>query len=137
MYAERKYPEILRFKDDIVSPDIIVRFMSRWSVKKKISSYVYFISDGEFIKIGVAESIEKRLKQIQTGNPRNLNVLFSIPCRAAGYTYCEYTRKDYALDLERFLHQGFGEYHVQGEWFKIDLLKRINLEEWRAAFNSA
>jgi len=31
---------------------------------------VYFISDGTYTKIGVAVNPEKRLRELQTGNPK-------------------------------------------------------------------
>jgi hypothetical protein len=65
---------------------------------------VYFITDGEFIKIGVAVDPQKRLNGLQTGNPRQLRLLGTVP----GGT-----------SLERGLHACFQARHVHGEWFRL------------------
>jgi len=67
---------------------------------------VYFISDGEYIKIGWTYNLPKRLATLQTSNARRLNVVRSIIC----------------LDPESFelrLHDKFADKLVLGEWFNI------------------
>jgi hypothetical protein len=66
---------------------------------------VYFITDNEYIKIGKANNILKRLRIIQTSNPRNLTVLKVFK---GGYT------------LENNIHSLLKEYHFKREWYKID-----------------
>lgn len=70
---------------------------------------VYFISDGEFIKIGVAASLPNRIKQLQTGNPRKLSAMFIIETE---------TQRE-ALKIENDLHKYFSEKQCVGEWFNI------------------
>jgi hypothetical protein len=65
---------------------------------------VYFITDGEFIKIGKSENPIKRMKKMQTGNARELKML--------GYY------EDYDEELEGYIHKSFSEYRVRGEWFR-------------------
>lgn len=65
---------------------------------------VYFISDGEFIKIGIATNIKSRLCKLQTGNARPLKVVKLIE----GY------RK-----TERIFHNLFKYERLEGEWFDI------------------
>lgn len=36
---------------------------------------VYFISDSNYVKIGKADDINKRLRELQTGNPNKLVVI--------------------------------------------------------------
>lgn len=66
---------------------------------------VYFISDGEFVKIGVASDPEQRIKALQTSTPHPLELL----CTLEG---------DYPL--ERKLHTMFADYRASGEWFKLN-----------------
>ena len=48
---------------------------------RDIKNCVYIISDGSgYLKIGVAASLEKRVKQLQTGNPNELKVIGVIRC---------------------------------------------------------
>lgn len=75
--------------------------VSRW--------FVYFITDGEYIKIGKAKNPEKRLGEIQTGNGRPLELLWKIPCK----------NEKASLALEQRLHVWYGDYQTVGEWFNI------------------
>lgn len=65
---------------------------------------MYFIQgeNGGPIKIGVTDNIDKRLKQMQTGNPEKLILLH--------LTYG-------GRNLEEELHLKFSQYLYRGEWF--------------------
>ncbi len=69
-------------------------------------SFVYFIQQGADgpVKIGIAANPEKRLRQLQSGNPDRLYV------RAIVRT-AEPDR------LEKDLHGRFGQHRMGGEWF--------------------
>ncbi|MFY0312912.1 GIY-YIG nuclease family protein [Leisingera caerulea] len=75
---------------------------------------VYFISieGAEFgpIKIGRAKNIERRKRDLQTGNPNPLLLL--------GYIH-----SGDEIALEKDLHQQFHGRRRQGEWFDIDVLE--------------
>jgi len=70
----------------------------------------YFTGEDEAgyspIKIGVAKNIEKRRRNLQTGNPSELRLLGWIE-----------TAGDFLLEGQ--LHQHFGATRVRGEWFAI------------------
>lgn len=71
--------------------------------------YLYVISEGNstFKKIGLTgEDPNKRVKQLQTGNPRQLYVVRKI--RVSNMKQCE-----------TFLHRMFGRYHIRGEWYNL------------------
>lgn len=72
--------------------------------------YVYFISDGEYLKIGISNDVDKRLKTLQTSNARLLNLVHCI----------EVPNKDYAIWIENTLHGAFPHARAMGEWFRID-----------------
>lgn len=93
----------------------------------RIKSFVYFIGDGEYIKIGQASNPIARLKELQTGNGRELILLLTIPTFACGRY-----GSDQANAIERFLHLAFKEYRLAGEWF--DITKKINISEWNGFF---
>lgn len=85
---------------------------------------VYFISDGEHIKIGYTEqSVSSRLATLQTGNPKRLVVL----CEISG-----------GREFELQLHQKFKALHVRGEWFerKDELLEYIRNKNRDAVFTA-
>lgn len=66
---------------------------------------IYFISDGEFVKIGyTAGEPSKRLKSLQTGHPKSLKLLKSVPGDS---------------ETERECHHALAQYRVSGEWFQL------------------
>lgn len=77
---------------------------------ENINYCVYFISDGEYTKIGIAASLPNRIKQLQTGNPRKLKALYII----------EFETQRQALEIENKLHKYFADRQVSGEWFAIN-----------------
>lgn len=75
--------------------------------------HVYFITDGEYIKIGISNDTRSRLKSLQTANARKLRVAAIVPYGG--------------IELETELHLQFAHLRAKGEWFKIskDLEKYI------------
>lgn len=74
---------------------------------------VYLIGpDTGPVKIGVAGNVALRLQALQTGNWQRLIVHHSVMV-PAGISY----------QIERALHQEFGDRHVRGEWFDIDVVE--------------
>jgi predicted GIY-YIG superfamily endonuclease len=70
---------------------------------------VYFIRDGiGNIKIGVAKDVDKRKAGLQTANPNELEIFYimSVP------------NMEYAVSIEKALHDMFNKERVRGEWFK-------------------
>jgi hypothetical protein len=74
-------------------------------------SNVYFISDGQFIKIGKANNVEKRMKELQIGNPHKLKILKIIKC----------SNEHSAYELERFFHSILHSVNKSGEWFHLSM----------------
>ena len=72
----------------------------------KKGAFIYFITDGNYVKIGVASNIKSRMKILQTGNPNELRVIHS-----------EYS--DFPYDLEKTYHDKYKKYHIRGEWYNI------------------
>lgn len=64
---------------------------------------VYFIRAGDGpVKIGVADDVESRLRELQTGNHQPLHVIRSVPGARAE---------------ERWFHFKFQNQHIHREWF--------------------
>ena len=76
---------------------------------------IYAIGAGEKIKIGRSTNPKARLKSLQTSNPVKLKLLCVIPVENSGK----------AASLEKKLHKECREYHVIGEWFKLDALSIV------------
>lgn len=70
-------------------------------------SYVYFVEAKNLglVKIGFSKDPSKRLKDLQTGSPDELEGLFTFP-----------GTKQKEKELHRKLHR----FRVRGEWFKLD-----------------
>lgn len=80
---------------------------------EKMKPYVYAITDGEAIKIGVARKPHKRLKALSTGNAKKLQLI--------GYF-------DGGFELEHELHKRFQKVRENGEWLHVtqELVEYLN-----------
>lgn len=76
--------------------------------------FVYLLrSTGDYVsyyKIGITRSknIEKRIKQIQTGNHNKV-------------TCVNYFQSKYFTQIEKILHRRFYHLKKEGEWFELDI----------------
>lgn len=89
---------------------------------KKSKSYIYIISDGENIKVGVSKDPDHRIKQLQTGSVNKLELIEK---------YCVPADKVYKL--EKICHTRLqSRYRKRGEWFRKpnvwDLICTIEME---------
>lgn len=78
--------------------------------------YVYFITDGEAIKIGYSTEPKSRLATLQVGSPRQLRILASVPGTE---------------EIEQALHRKFVHLRVpdRREWFRDQRYEIINMIE--------
>lgn len=74
----------------------------------EMASYVYLIwlEGTSCYKVGKADNPAKRLKDLQTGHAGKLHLLTQMACKDA-------------LRKESYLHQKYGQWRVQGEWFSV------------------
>ena len=77
----------------------------------KTNLYVIQAVNGGPIKIGIADSINERVKQLQTGNPYELNVVDFID--------------NVSPSLEARLHKKYKDYRLHGEWFEDCVLPHV------------
>ena len=77
-------------------------------------SYVYFVTDGEFVKIGKASNPYARLMDLQIANARKLDMIALIP----------FADSSDADKMEKVYHLSYKDKKIRGEWF--DALKEIN-----------
>lgn len=89
--------------------DLYERQTRKKTVVKKQPEFgfVYFIGNSEknICKIGFSYSPNKRLKELQTGNPFPLFVFKTV-------------KGD--MQMEKTFHFLYRQYRTQGEWFKIE-----------------
>ena len=82
--------------------------------------YVYFIEDEhDHIKIGMSNSLDRRIDAIQTGNADKLKLYYAFIVR---------NRKD-ALQLEKEMHNLFSKHKIRREWFDAYFIKRYLRQE--------
>jgi hypothetical protein len=83
-----------------------------WTSRLEDPTFIYFIQSGEDgpIKIGFSNRPDRRLPELQTGNPRELILRHVIP----GDT-----------SVERQLHARFEPARIRGEWFGREYLPVI------------
>lgn len=93
--------------------DVVIRRHKavRESKNTDKKQYLYGVSDGEMIKLGMSYNPKSRIKELQTSNPKDLKMVWSY------YTgNCIQT----ARNLEKKLHRRCKKYRVRGEWFSMD-----------------
>jgi hypothetical protein len=80
--------------------------------------WIYVVGFDNYLKIGFAKNVGKRLRTLQVGAPKALDVLLSVRGN---------------MDHERFMHKRFAAHRLNGEWFAAheDILNWI--DEQKAA----
>jgi hypothetical protein len=63
------------------------------------------------VKIGISDDPDRRLRQLQTGYPRELVINHREPVEHAHQ----------ARMFERFIHDQLGHCRLTGEWFSLDV----------------
>ena len=111
-------PECLPFlKNQYKYPyNVVSKLTSMGIYEKPGKTYcVYVIGEfeGEYdlYKIGYSNDAKKRLKSLQTGNPRTLEIVWSVSV----------TDQIQAVKLESDIHTKLASYNVGGEWFNVSI----------------
>lgn len=86
-----------------------------------MKSAVYLISSSGRVKIGYSKNPWKRYRQLCTGCPNPLALVFTFYCHDAP-------------SLERKLHESFSQYRANGEWFNVTA-KQVMQEICRIGFS--
>jgi len=77
--------------------------------------YVYYITDGLRVKVGIAKNVAKRVKALQTGNGGKLEIVHTIP----------FSSRALAFKKEASLHKMYSSYRMHGEWFSLNVLRNL------------
>lgn len=85
-----------------------VRITNKAFLKRVLNyeeQFIYFIRSSEgFVKIGLSNNPEKRLKTLQTASPYKLDLAYKMKGNES---------------LEKYLHLLFAPYRAYGEWFQF------------------
>lgn len=82
----------------------------RLSILSKIKNlhekgkHLYFITCGEYTKIGRADNVEQRLKQLQCNNPYEVKINYVMENQG---------------HLEKMYHEIYKDKHHKDEWYKL------------------
>jgi hypothetical protein len=110
---ERRFDEVFKVKKteevrNLMAQNRIQHYLEEAEKEEMCKKgFVYLIKCGEFYKIGKTTNLEKRIKQLTTGNPYPLVLVNSI----------------YSLDidsLEKSFHSYYRQKRIIGEWFKLN-----------------
>ena len=110
---ERRFDEVFKVKKteevrNLMAQNRIQHYLEEAEKEEMCKEgFVYLIKCGEFYKIGKTTNLEKRIKQLTTGNPYPLILVNSI----------------YSLDidsLEKSFHSYYRQKRIIGEWFKLN-----------------
>lgn len=74
--------------------------------------FVYVITDGRAVKIGVSSDVAARVSGLQSGNPKKLKIMSAVECRS----------RQIATEVEAGTHFWFDQFEgcgLVGEWFKV------------------
>lgn len=71
--------------------------------------YVYLLESAGCYKIGIAENVEKRIRQLQTGNPNKITLKYAYPTKD----------RDEALRIETKFHAILRRFNKSGEWYQM------------------
>ena len=80
---------------------------------------VYFISDGNAVKIGYSKNCLSRIKSHQTSNSSVLKIFFIIDCR---------DDVEYAKFLEKAIHRNWQHKRTTGEWFTLNERELLSIK---------
>ncbi len=81
----------------------------------QVPQKLYVISNSKSqCKIGISVNPVRRLKTLQIGNPYRLKLL-------------DVYRVDDAAKLEKSVHRSMNDFHLRGEWFDFNRLKKPEL----------
>lgn len=101
--------DVLEGSEDVILVDIgsYRGVVPKWiTMDNSRSGYVYFMTDGEYVKIGVTSNIKNRLSQLQTSSSKQVVIIDSMECSDP-------------YGVEACLHHYFREFSVSGEWFDL------------------
>jgi hypothetical protein len=76
-----------------------------------VQKYIYLIFSTEsgYYKIGISKNPNRRIKQLQTGNGEELQLIDKFKTK-------------YYLEVEKCLHGIYGPFRKHGEWFELGLV---------------
>jgi hypothetical protein len=109
----------IRLRAEPGSPEFDRQYADALAGKKPLAaSFIYFMTAGNKVKIGVSRNPRRRLDDLKTGSSRMVSIRYVTPGDRT---------------KEKELHKLFAEHRVNGEWF----LFATAIRDWIAADEAA
>jgi hypothetical protein len=108
-YAQSGQP-----KESFAPYDQPVNFTNNWEKEGTL----YFVRNGQFLKVGITRSVERRIASFKVGNP---NRVFLSAARHIPWAI--------ARQIEKRVHLALWEFHHEGEWFDIKTRDAIRIAD--------
>lgn len=105
--AARGLPTTAKEWDAILTPLGFKRPGHSESRKTHDQRFIYFVQSGEFVKVGIAYDVKRRLVELRAGAPRGLVLRGQRAAPAA-----------FARQIERQAHTALKDFAIGREWFK-------------------
>lgn len=84
-------------------------------MSRQTSTHLYIVSCNNRLKIGVTNNIDRRIKQLQTGNPDEILLEFI-------------EERHKPTKAESFIHRHFRRNCVSGEWFEGISVRDVRIQ---------
>ena len=80
--------------------------------------YIYLIQslENSYYKIGVSKHPNKRLSELQTGNPSSMKLI-------------TLHKTEYAHQIEKTLHRRYSHLNREGEWYNLSVANEVSFIE--------
>lgn len=95
----------------------IVKVKTKKKQRKTNNYWLYAIGYENLVKIGFSYDVPRRLRDLQTGCPGNLKILWRLDLQE--------TNRNRALKFERKIHRQCRNYRLRGEWFDSGCLETV------------
>jgi len=82
--------------------------------------FVYIMTSGAFVKVGIAADVEARRFKLQMSSPHPIAVHTKYGAGA----------RHYARLAERAIHEDLRDHRLHGEWFNLGIEKTVECVEW-------
>ena len=101
-FLERDIPETPKDPYKLAPEESVEALTANGQKAKRVPNHLYFVQCGEYVKIGIAADVRKRVRDMEMHNPYEMKILHVMPGK----------RKE-----EKELHKRFATYRRRNEWF--------------------
>ncbi len=116
--------ELLYFQNlNAAKQEKYLQNFEKFFCKGKSARFLYIIQESfcQKYKIGITNNLNKRLSQLQTGNPNDLHFVACFHSEIGDELGLE------IMYLEKFLHKNYKSKNIRGEWYELDVKEVVDI----------